>query len=528
VQHREEQQSIVVYRHLTTMLQPIGIPSLLWKLSLFIQTVVALPTTLPTTNRTLPTTSGHSVNARDCPDFSSWSQDLHEPFSTGKYNLSYQRPITECRTFHSQDVESAIQKMKGVIKDPDLFRLFENSYPNTLDTAIRWKGVVENTDEELTFIITGDIDAMWLRDSANQMQSYLPLLKASSDKKSIASLYRGVINLQARYLVLAPYCNSFQPPSSANITLVINSGSTADSVNPFPDPKFVWECKYELDSLASFLQVSSEYYQATKDTAFFAKYSWVQAVQSVLKTAQDMSQGTYGADGQVLPSAYTFQRQTTRATETLANDGKGNPVGSGTGLIRSAFRPSDDATIYQLFIPANMMFARYLDSAADIMVQIPGQSSLGQQMKSYAKTLRDAVMQHGTVNHPKYGKIFAYEVDGFGSANSMDDANIPSLLSAPHLGFVSANDTVYQNTRRFILSDSNPYFMRGPEISSIGGPHVGPGMAWPMASIVKILTSNDDQEISQTLKEILSTTNNLGLIHESINTFDQSRWTRQW
>jgi hypothetical protein len=418
--------------------------------------------------------------------------------------------------------------MKGVIKDPDLFRLFENSYPNTLDTAIRWKGTVKGTDEELTFIITGDIDAMWLRDSANQMQSYLPLLKASSDQNSIASLYRGVINLQARYLLLAPYCNSFQPPSSANIALVINSGSTTDSVTPFPDPKFVWECKYELDSLASFLQASSEYYSATKDAAFFSKYNWVQAVKLVMKTAQDMSQGTYGSDGQVLPSSYSFQRQTTRSTETLANDGIGNPVAGGTNLIRSAFRPSDDATIYQLFIPANMMFARYLGSAADIMAQIQGQQDLAQQMKTYAKTLHNAVMDHGTINHPKYGKIFAYEVDGFGSANAMDDANIPSLLSAPHLGFVSANDTIYQNTRRFILSDSNPYFMRGTAISSVGGPHVGPGMAWPMASIVRILTSNDDQEIIQTLKQILSTTNRLGLIHESVNSFDTSRWTRQW
>src|ERR1700753_2657418 len=455
---------------------PFILASLLWQLYFWKQVVVAAPTA-----------SGQAADFRSCPDYSSWSQDPHPPFSPGRYNLSYQRPEAGCRTFVSQEVEAAIQRMRGVIKDPDLFRLFENSYPNTLDTAIRWKGVLKDTDEDLTFIITGDIDAMWLRDSANQMQSYLPLLKASKSNSSLASLYRGVINLQARYLLLAPYCNSFQPPASANIPLVINTGSTTDSVTPYPDPKFVWECKYELDSLASFLQVSSEYYSATKDAAFFAKYNWVKAVKLVLKTAQDMSQGTYGPDGQVLPSSYSFQRQTTRATETLANDGIGNPVAGGTNLIRSAFRPSDDATIYQLFIPANMMFARYLGSAADIMAQIKGQQDLAQQLKTYAKTLHNAVMEHGTVNHPKYGKIFAYEVDGFGSANAMDDANIPSLLSPPHLGFVSANDTVYQNTRRFILSASNPYFMRGTAISSVGGPHVGPGMAWPMASIVRIL-----------------------------------------
>jgi meiotically up-regulated gene 157 (Mug157) protein len=418
--------------------------------------------------------------------------------------------------------------MKSVIKDPDLFRLFENSYPNTLDTAIRWKGVVKNTDEELTFLITGDIDAMWLRDSANQLQSYLPLLQPSKDNNSLASLFRGAINLHSRYIQLAPFCNSFQPPASANIPLVINTGATTDSVMPSPDPKFVWECKYELDSLAAFLQVSSEYYSATKDADFFSKYTWVKAVQTVMKTVQDMSNGTYGPDGQVLESYYSFKRQTTSATETLANDGHGNPVAGGTNLIRSAFRPSDDATIYQLFIPANMMFSRYLGSAADIMAHVSGQEELSKQMKEYSQKLHEAVMQHGTIDHPKFGKMFAYEVDGFGSANTMDDANIPSLLSAPHLGFISANDSIYQNTRRFVLSSSNPYFMRGKVIESVGGPHVGPGMAWPMASIVRILTSNDDEEISKTLKEILSTTNGLGLIHESVNTFDPSRWTRQW
>jgi uncharacterized protein len=501
---------------------PIVLGALLWQFCFLRPAVLATPSNNGEAATPHPVTQGR------CPDYSSWSMDPHPPFSAGRYNLSYQRPTEDCRTFKSPDVEETIKRMKSVIKDPDLFRLFENSYPNTLDTAIRWKGVVKNTDEELTFLITGDIDAMWLRDSANQLQSYLPLLQPSKDNNSLASLFRGAINLHSRYIQLAPFCNSFQPPASANIPLVINSGATTDSVMPSPDPKFVWECKYELDSLAAFLQVSSEYYSATKDADFFSKYTWVKAVQTVMKTVQDMSNGTYGPDGQVLESYYSFKRQTTSATETLANDGHGNPVAGGTHLIRSAFRPSDDATIYQLFIPANMMFSRYLGSAADIMAHVSGQEELSKQMKEYSQKLHEAVMQHGTIDHPKFGKMFAYEVDGFGSANTMDDANIPSLLSAPHLGFISANDSIYQNTRRFVLSSSNPYFMRGKVIESVGGPHVGPGMAWPMASIVRILTSNDDEEISKTLKEILSTTNGLGLIHESVNTFDPSRWTRQW
>jgi uncharacterized protein len=496
---------------------PIIFAALVWQLYFLKHIVLASPTK-----------TGDEATFSACSDFGSWAESPHPPLSTGKYKLGYMRPAVECRTFKSQEVEDTIVKMKNVIKDPDLHRLFENCYPNTLDTAIRWKGIANDTGEDLTFVITGDIDAMWLRDSANQLQSYLPLLKASSNRNSLASLFRGVINLHARYLTLAPYCNSFQPPASANIPLVINSGANADHVTPFPDYNFVWECKYELDSLAAFLQISSEYYAATKDADFFSKYSWVAAVQKIMKVVQDMSQGTYGPDGHVQQSAYTFQRQTTRATETLANDGEGNPVASGTNLIRSAFRPSDDATIYQLFIPANMMFSRYLDSGADIMAALQGQGNLAQQMKTLARNVHQAVLDHGTANHPKFGKIFAYEVDGFGSANMMDDANIPSLLSAPHLGFISANNSIYQNTRKFVLSDSNPYFMRGTQLSSIGGPHVGPGMAWPMASIVRILTSDDDQEIVSTLKQILSTTSGLGLIHESVNTFNSTKYTRQW
>jgi len=229
-----------------------------------------------------------------------------------------------------------------------------------------------------------------------------------------------------------------------------------------------------------------------------------------------------------LKSPYTMMRQTDRATETLSNGGIGNPVNNGTGLIRSAFRPSDDATIYQLFVPANMMFSRYLASSAEIMAKIPNQGALAEQMVTLSKSLREAIQRHGIITHPQYGRIYAYEVDGFGSSTVMDDANVPSLLSAPFLGFLDRKDEVYQNTRKLVLSKENPYYMRGPKISAVGGPHVGPGMAWPMASIVRILTTDDDAEIKETLKGILSSTAGLGLIHESVNSFDVNKWTRQW
>jgi meiotically up-regulated gene 157 (Mug157) protein len=465
-----------------------------------------------------------------CPEYIDYAKEIHEPFSSGKYQLAYQRPAEVCRTFKSQGVEDTITRLEAVIKDPDLYRLFLNSYPNTLDTAIRWKGTAaDNAEEELTFVITGDINAMWLRDSSNQMQSYLPLLNASGDPNSIASLYRGVINLQARYLLTSPYCNSFQPPVESGIDVAVNDAASEDTVFPTYSNQSVFECKYELDSLAAFLQISTDYYKATGDYEFFGKFKWTSAIDAVLKVAHDMMQPTYGSEGEVLESPYTFTRLTTRATETFSNDGLGNPVANGTGLIRSGFRPSDDATIFQLYIPANMMFSAYLNTTSEIMGKLSASNSasLAQRMSHLSNTLRDAIETHGTVNHPTFGKIYAFEVDGFGSTAVMDDANIPGLLSAPFVGY-RIDEQTYTNTRNLVLSATNPYYMRGPVISSIGGPHQGPGMAWPMASIVRILTSDNDEEIANELRQIVSSTDRLGLIHESINSFNQSDWTRQW
>ncbi|KAF2120254.1 hypothetical protein BDV96DRAFT_642097 [Lophiotrema nucula] len=465
-----------------------------------------------------------------CPDYLDYALQYHAPFSEGKYNLSYQRPSEECRTFKSQGVEDLITRYQTVIKDPDLYRLFQNSYPNTLDTAIKWKGyAANNSEEELTFIITGDINAMWLRDSANQMQSYLPLLNASSDPNSIASLYRGVINLQARYLLTQPYCNSFQPPVESGVEIAPNPSASDDTVNPPFTNSSVFECKYELDSLAAFLEVSANYYNATGDTAFFGKFQWVSAVEAVLKVAEDMTTPTYGSDGAVLTSPYTFTRLNTRSTETLANDGLGNPTANGTGLIRSAFRPSDDSTIFQLFIPANMMFSSFLASTSEIMGKLNTSNSaaLAQKMSDLSKSLQQAIEEHGVVDHPTHGQVYAFEVDGFGGTTIMDDANIPSLLSAPFINYPVDPD-IYDNTRELVLSATNPYFMRGPVISAVGGPHQGPGFAWPMASIVRILTSDDDDEIVDQLRQIVSSTDGLGLVHESVNSFNVTNWTRQW
>ena len=362
---------------------------------------------------------------------------------------------------------------------------------------------------------------MWLRDSANQMQSYRSLLgpytdTSTSSNDTIASLFRGVINLQSRYLLSNPYCNSFQPPSESGLPPSINGASTNDVVTPSYSNTTVYECKYELDSLAAFLQVSTEYYTATNDLAFFSKYNWVSAIRTVLDTAQSMTVPTYAANGSVNALPYTFKRLTTSASETLDNKGTGNPVQNGTGLIRSAFRPSDDACVFEFFIPANMMFAHYLKATSAILTSLgddDSNSDLATEMNSLSASLTAAITNHGIVSDPVHGDIYAYEIDGYGGRNIMDDANIPSLLSAPFIGYLAQNDTgytVYQTTRALLLSSDNPYFMRGPVINAIGGPHDGLGFAWPMASIVRVFTSEDDGEIAGVLKELIGSTDGLG------------------
>jgi uncharacterized protein len=203
-------------------------------------------------------------------------------------------------------MEDVVNQVKSEIADPDLSRLFENAFPYTFDTTIKWHGYAQNnSEEELTFIITGDINAMWLRDSSNQLQSYLSLFKPDGGFDSLASLYRGVINLQSRYINTSPHCNSFQPPTESSIEPAVNSFAETDVVYPPVSNLSVFECKYEFDSLAAFLEVSHNYYNSTSDLDFFNRYQWVDTIQTILNTVLNLTSGTYSSDGRVLPSPYT-------------------------------------------------------------------------------------------------------------------------------------------------------------------------------------------------------------------------------
>ncbi|KAK4452702.1 hypothetical protein QBC34DRAFT_483238 [Podospora aff. communis PSN243] len=475
-----------------------------------------------------------------CPDYLEYSQRRHaEPVSAGRYAMSYMRPPKECRTVVVDAVDDLISVIVDYISDPDLARLFENTYPNTLDTAIKWTGFVNGTNDPLTFVVTGDIDAMWLRDSANQLLPYASLLR--SDDGKLAELFRGVITLQARYILESPFCNAFQAPRESKIAPAVNQAASDDRVFPPYNSSSVFECKWELDSLAAFLRICSVYYNTMGlDPWFYSDELGLGAViQTIMATAESMKTTTYDDDGFPLVSPYTFERKSYRSTETLANDGRGNPVSRDTRLIRSSFRPSDDATTFQYHIPSNMMFASQLSLSASLIYEMENNTSeipdgLWENMTDMIDDLRLSLHHEAVVNVPsgyfleKNETVYAYEVDGFNNFVFMDDANVPSLLSLPLLGYTNGSDEIYQRTRARVLWWQNPYLMNGPVINAVGSAHTGPGKAWPMASIVQIMTSDDDDEIFTCLRELVSSTAGTGLIHESINTFNESDFTRPW
>ncbi|KAI1815361.1 glycoside hydrolase family 125 protein [Poronia punctata] len=473
-----------------------------------------------------------------CPDYAHYAAYPHAPFSDGQLELPYQRPHEKCRTFHSDAIEDVIRDVVSRMKDPDLARLFENTYPSTTDTTVKFhtsgsEDVITNRlntetwDEDQwkgphSFIITGDIIAEWLRDSTNQLSPYQPLTK--KDPK-IYQLILGAINTQSEYVIESPYCNAFQPPPISNLPATQNGQD--DVVHPVYEASFVFECKYELDSLAHFLALANDFKEHSGSTEFLTP-RWYKALQTLLDVLEEQSRSTFDpASGRFTRNQYTFSRTTNTGTETLNLNGVGNPLNNGTGLVRSAFRPSDDATILGFFIPANAQMAMELKRTAKTLKEV-GKTELAQTVELWSQKITKGIWEYGVVEHGQFGRVFAYEVDGYGSSILMDDANYPSLLALPLMGFVDKDDETYQNTRRMLLSkSSNPYFLTGKDFHGIGGPHIGLSNAWPMSLLVQARTSDDDEEIMECLNLVLRS-GKLGLIHESVNVDAIGSYTRSW
>ena len=414
------------------------------------------------------------------------------------------RPMMENRVFSSTAIDDAVTYYKSILTVPKLAWMFENCFPNTLDTTVTHEKDVQGNDD--TFVITGDINAMWLRDSGAQVWPYIGF---ASEDKHLQDMLRGVIRRQFKLIIIDPYANAF------------NRGQEGGSwQGDLTDMKLeLHERKWEIDSHCYPIRLAYEYWKETNDTSIFDA-QWIEAMELILQTLKEQQRKEN-------LGPYQFQRVTSKASDTQLNFGYGNPVNP-VGLIVSAFRPSDDATFLPFLVPSNFFAVTSLRKAAEILTDVNNSDKLANECLKLADEVEVALNKYAVYKHPKYGKIYAFEVDGYGNHLLMDDANVPSLLSMGYLGDVDIDNKIYQNTRDFVWSEDNPYFFKGEAFEGIGGPHVGMNMAWPMSIMMKAFTSTNDDEIKWCIETLISTDANTGFMHESVHIDDPTKFTRTW
>lgn len=414
------------------------------------------------------------------------------------------RPPAGKRRFTSQAVERVIAEVQAKTGNRELAWLFGNCFPNTLDTTVE-VGTIDGKPD--TYVITGDIDAMWLRDSSAQVYPYLSLLGGD---KPLQQLVAGVINRQTRCILKDPYANAFYK----------DDHKTGEWKTDVTDMKpGVHERKWEIDSLCYPIRLAHGYWKATGDTAPFDE-PWLRSIGLILKTFREQQR----KDGK---GPYKFMRRTEIATDTVPGRGYGNPA-KPVGLIHSMFRPSDDATIFPFLVPSNFFAVVSLRQAAEMVESISKQKDLAAECRAMATEVETALTEHAIVNHPLAGRVYAFEVDAFGNYYCTDDGNIPNLLSLTYLGAVKNEDPVYQATRRMLLSPQNPYYCVGKAASGLGGPHVGMDMIWPLGVIIQGLTATADDEIKGCLETLRRTHAGTGYIHEAFHKDDPKNFTRSW
>ena len=415
-----------------------------------------------------------------------------------------QRPELSKRKFVSKSVENTIKKVKKSIADPELAWIFENCYPNTLDTTVNH---YQKNGKPYTYVITGDIDAMWLRDSSAQVFPYLSL--AREDEK-LKNLLKGVINKQIEFVLLDPYASAFYDDNQ----------KVSEWKNDYTEMKpGVHERKWEVDSLCYVMRLSYHYWKTTGDTSIFDD-DWKNAMLLILKTFREQQRKEN-------KGSYKFQRGNGNPLDTQFGGGYGNPTHK-NGLIHSMFRPSDDATFYPYLVSSNMFAVVSLRQISEIFKTIFSSLNVDNQFIELANEVDEAIKNYAIFERKDFGKIYALEIDGFGNALFMDDANVPNLLSIPYLGYTSYHDEIYKNTRKFSLSTANPWFNEGKFAKGIGGPHVGENKIWPLGLIMQALTTDDDEEIFYCLKTLKNTHSGTGFIHESFDVNNPKDFSRSW
>ncbi len=409
------------------------------------------------------------------------------------------------RNFKSEVIERAIKSFQSKVNNKELGWLFNNCFPNTLDTTVFYEEIGGKPD---TYVITGDIDAMWLRDSSAQVYPYLQF---SKEDNNLHKLLEGVIRKQTHFITKDPYANAFYNDDNK-----VSEWKETDDTDMKPG---IHERKWEIDSLCYPIRLAYKFWKVTRDTAPFDN-KWKEGIELTLKTFREQ-QRKNGL------GPYKFERKTSWATDGIPMGGYGYPVRP-NGLICSMFRPSDDATIYAYLIPSNFFAMVSLRQASEMVRVISKDNKLASELAALATEVDAALKKHSTFNHPKYGKIYAFEVNGYDSYNLMDDANVPSLLSLPYLGALKAGDPIYQNTRKYIWSLDNPFFFKGKFAEGIGGPHIGLDMIWPMSLSLKALTSSNDAEIKWCIDTLQRTHGGTGFMHESFHKDDPTKFTRKW
>ena len=426
-------------------------------------------------------------------------------FAAAPSLISKRPPVAE-RRFVSKAVEAEITRVSKLIADPTLRWMFGNCYPNTLDTTVLSLGEVNGKPD--AFVITGDIPCLWLRDSAAQLRPYLHLVKRDP---ALGRLFRGLIGRQARSILIDPYANAFMQDPAAKTNL---SWALHDDTEMKPG---VAERKWEIDSLCYAIRLAYGYWRETGDvTPFDAE--WKASARLIVKTFSEQQR----KDGL---GPYRFRRSAPEPTETLYR-GYGLPTRP-NGMIHSGFRPSDDACLYSQFVPANLFAMTTLRELAALSSAV-GEPALAQDATALAAEVEAALKQFGTMTLPSGERVWAFEVDGYGNAVFMDDANVPSLSGMAYLGCVDPADPLWQRTVAACWSKDNPWYFEGKALTGIGGPHTGPGQVWPMSIIVRALTSTDPALLRNSLSMLRGSQGGTGFIHEGVDINDPTKFTRDW
>ena len=381
--------------------------------------------------------------------------------------------------------------------------MYRRCFRSTWDTTLQ-------RSEGTVFLITGDIPAMWLRDSSAQVYHYVP---HASRYPQVRQAILGLMERQFRYIILDPYANAFNREANDNRSHWDDTSWTEEA------RPFIWERKYEVDSLCYPIRLAHRFWKAT------GAAEW--CTGTFRRTAERILQVWETEQHHMERSPYYFSRVCRRSSDTLSPDGRGAPVAY-TGMTWSGFRPSDDACEYGYLIPANFFAVKALEQMDEILHALLPDQKLLERVRALREQISDGLRRYAVVDHPPFGPVYAYETDGLGHFNLMDDANVPSLLSLPYLGCVPADDPVYQNTRRMLLSSANPYYYAGTCFRGIGSPHTPAGYIWPISLCVQGLTSQDGAEISQIVRMLENMDAGTLLMHEGVHKDDPDTYTRPW